>query len=112
MDRRKFLGRVMTGIAGTTVGIGVAKSGLHLTPASSQETKTVTYEVKGFTCITCATGLEVMLLRQKGVVRASASYPDAKVLIGFDENLASEDKLKEFIASCGFIASDCHAPAG
>ena len=101
MDRRKFLGRVVTGMAGTTVGLGMAKASLNLT-TSPKQTQNVSYQIKGFNCITCATGLEVMLLRQKGVVQAVASYPDAGVVIGFDESLTSEDKLKEFIASCGF----------
>jgi|SRR5579862_297071 len=105
MDRRKFLNRVVTGVAGTTVGIGVAKAGFHLAPPSPKETRKAAYQVKGFTCVTCATGLEVMLLRQQGVVRASASYPEGKVVIGFDENLISEDQLKEFIVSCGFTAA-------
>ena len=102
MDRRKFLGRVMTGVAGTTVGLGVAKAGLHLGETHPRETRKVAYDVKGFSCITCATGLEVMLRQQKGVVSANASYPDARVVIGFDESLVGEDKLREFIVSCGF----------
>ena len=57
--------------------------------------------MKGFSCITCAAGLR----QQKGVVRAGASYPEARVVIRFDENLVSEDKLKEFIASCGFTVA-------
>jgi anaerobic selenocysteine-containing dehydrogenase len=102
MDRRKFLGCVVTGMAGTTVGIGVTRAGFDPAPVSPKETQRVAYRVKGFTCITCATGLEVMLLQQQGVVRASASYPDANVMIGFDEHSISEDKIKEFIVSCGF----------
>jgi Cu+-exporting ATPase len=102
MDRRKFLSRVMTGVAGTTVGLGVVKAGLHRADAAAEKKRTVAYKVKGFTCVTCATGLEVMLLRQKGVARAAASYPDARVVIGFDDKLISEDTLKEFITSCGF----------
>jgi|SRR5437588_2256732 len=103
MDRRKFLS-VVTGMAGTTIGLGMVKAGLDLT-ASPKPTLKVTYQVKGFTCITCATGLEVILLRERGVVRAAASYPDARVVIEFDENLTSEDKLKEVIAGCGFAVA-------
>ena len=93
----------MTAMAGTTVGSGVRAGSLWLTLL--REGRTVAYGVKGFSCETCATGLEVMLRRQKGVVRASASYADARVVIGFDENLTSEDTLKEFIASCGFTVA-------
>jgi copper chaperone CopZ len=105
MDRRRFLGRVMTGVAGTTVGISVAGAGLHLGEASPRETRKIVYEVKGFSCITCATGLEVMLRQQKGVVRASASYPDGTVVVGLDENVISEENLREFIVGCGFTVS-------
>ena len=66
------------------------------------ETRCVSYKVKGFTCVTCATGLEVMLREQKGVARAQASYPEANVVVGFDEKLTSESALRDFIAGCGF----------
>jgi len=102
MNRRKFLNRMMGGMAGTAAGIGLAKVGLNLVEATPEENQTVAYKVRGFTCVTCATGLEVMLLEQKGVVRAAANYPEGTVLIGFDRNLTSEATLKDFIASCGF----------
>jgi hypothetical protein len=59
-------------------------------------------ETQGFTCVTCAVGLKVMLRGLKGVTRAKASYPQANVAIGFDANLTSEKALKDFIANCGF----------
>ncbi|HLJ87448.1 MAG TPA: heavy metal-associated domain-containing protein [Candidatus Angelobacter sp.] len=102
MDRRKFLTRVMS----ITTGFGLAGAGplaIHkLAKAGPVENENVLYTVKGFTCVTCATGLEVMLREQKGIVRARASYPEAAVVIGFDRNLTSEQALKEFIAGCGF----------
>jgi Cu+-exporting ATPase len=104
MNRRKFLNQVMGGMAGTAAGIGLAKVGLNLGEAKAApiENQSVVCKVRGFTCITCATGLEVMLLEQKGVVRVAASYPEGNVLIGFDGNITSEETLKEFISSCGF----------
>ena len=104
MNRRKFLGHILTGIAGTAAGTGAAKAHLHLAVPAPEENAQVVYDVKGFTCVTCATGLEVMLRDQRGVIRAAASYPDGKVEIGFDRNMISEAKLMEFIASCGFVA--------
>lgn len=102
MNRRNFLNRAM----GATAGLSLAGAGALAISKVSQtgprEYQSVTYEVKGFTCITCATGLEVMLMKQPGVARAHASYSDATVVIGFDKNLTSEAALAEFIASCGF----------
>jgi copper chaperone CopZ len=96
MDRRKFICRITAGTAGR---LNVVES------AAAKENRTVVYNVEGFTCITCAVGLEVMLRTQKGVTRASASYPDKKVAIGLDADLTSEKTLKDFIASCGFTVS-------
>src|SRR5690242_8918644 len=99
MNRRKFLTNVM----GATAGLGVTGAAVHkLAQTGPNENRSVSYKVKGFTCVTCATGLEVMLMQQAGVARAQASYADATVAIGFDENLTSEAALKQFIADCGF----------
>ncbi len=64
----------------------------------------ITYHIKGFTCITCAVGLEVMLRQQRGVIRAQASYPKATVLIEFDPRQVNENSLKGRIAELGFTA--------
>jgi copper chaperone CopZ len=93
MLRRDFICRVT---AAGTAGASLAR------PVQPKENQSVTYKVKGFTCVTCAVGLEVMLRRQKGVTRANASYPESKVAIGFDKNLTSEKALKAFIVECGF----------
>lgn len=95
MDRRDFLCKVTA--AGTVTAAGAS-------PAiqKPKETRNVTYRVKGFTCITCSVGLEVMLRGLNGVTRANASYPANNVVIGFDEHLTSEKALKEFITVCGF----------
>jgi copper chaperone CopZ len=102
MNRRKFFARMM----GATAGLGIVGAGSMAIYKADKidplENATVSYTVKGFACVTCATGLEIMLRELKGVARAHASYPDATVVIGFDRNLISEQALKEFIADCGF----------
>ena len=92
MDRRKFFSRV-TAATATTVALG----------AGHKPSRTVNYTVRGFTCITCAVGLETMLRGLKGVSSAKASYPANKVAIEFDEQAIAEAKLKEFIVACGFL---------
>jgi copper chaperone CopZ len=89
MFRRNFLQRIALG---TSVGL-TAKS------------KTVTYHVKGFTCVTCAVGLDTLLQRQKGVVRSKSSYRDATTTVEFNPELVTEKELKAFIAEMGFTAS-------
>jgi copper chaperone CopZ len=100
MDRRRFLYRVMTGATAIAV-TEASPTGAR----AAGETQCVAYQVKGFSCVTCAVGLETMLLQQKGVTRASASYSDARVVIGFDRNLTSDKELRKFIADCGFSAT-------
>ena len=86
MIRRRFLG--LAALAG--VGGMVTVEGMDIA-----EQKTVTFRIAGFTCITCAVGLEVMLRRQKGVKSAQASYPDATVTIQFHPELVSDPRLHE-----------------
>lgn len=92
MFRRQFINRLtMAAVVG---------------PASAMERKTVTYGVEGFSCVTCATGLEVMLRREKGVLRADASYPKAIVIIEFDPVSVNETSLKQYIADMGFRVNE------
>jgi copper chaperone CopZ len=96
MLRRKFI-QLMT-------VIGAAGGLATLEAVDAGEARTISYRVKGFTCITCAVGLETLLRQQKGVVWAKASYPDATAIIRFKPSLVSESRLKQFIAEMGFVA--------
>ena len=99
MQRRRFI--QLMGIAGAT-------SLAAASPLETSDTKTVAYSVKGFTCITCAVGLETLLRQQKGVLTASASYPDASVVIRYDPAKTDENQLKGYIAEMGFTAAPKH----
>jgi copper chaperone CopZ len=97
MFRRQFIQRITLAGAGGLTATGAAEAG---------QGKTVTYRIKGFTCIACAVGLETMLRQQKGIRRAEASYPKASVLIAFDPALIDEKSLKDYIAEMGFGVDD------
>lgn len=88
MFRRNFIQRItLAGAAGVVKG------------ASG---KVVIYHVKGFSCPTCAVGLDTMLHGQKGVLRSKSTYPEGKVTIEFDPDLVGEASLRGFIAEQGF----------
>jgi copper chaperone CopZ len=72
------------------------------------DAKTVTWHVKGFTCITCAVGLETMLKQQMGVHSVKATYPDGIVVIQYDPASVTEAALREFISDLGFTAESAH----
>lgn len=96
MIRRKFLSLVtLAGVGGLAAIEGVAVT----------ERKTVTFRITGFTCITCAVGLETLLEKEKGVIRAKASYPENVTTITFNPAQTSETALAGFIAATGFIAT-------
>ena len=99
MNRRNFIRNVAAVGGGLSLQGSAAHGGLR-------ETSTVTYRVNGFTCVTCAVGLETMLRTQPGVVRVSASYPDKRCEIGFDGAVTSDAALRQFIASCGFSVAE------
>jgi len=75
---------------------------------SARASKTVTYHVRGFSCVTCATGLDTMLRQQKGITASSSTYPEGIATIGFDPEQVTEKTVKEFIASLGFTVEDEH----
>jgi copper chaperone CopZ len=96
MIRRRFLGlATLAGVAGL-----VTIEGMDIT-----EQKTVTFRIAGFTCITCAVGLETLLRKEKGVVRVEASYPANTATITYRPGLTSESSLTEFIETTGFKAA-------
>lgn len=94
MFRRQFIQRI------TFAGVG----SLAALSAVAAEKKTVTYRIQGFSCITCAVGLDVMLERRKGVVRAESSYQEATTTIVFHPQMVTEASLKACIAEMGFHA--------
>jgi len=88
MIRRIFL----TGLAAAVGSIKAADS------------KTVTYKIKGFTCVTCAVGLDTLLQRQDGVIHSKSSYPEAVTTIEYKPAVITERDLKSFISEMGFEA--------
>jgi copper chaperone CopZ len=93
MIRRQFIQlATLAGVSGLTA-IGAVKAG---------GTRTVTYRVKGFSCITCAVGLDTMLSRHKGIVRSKSTYPDGIVTIDFHPSLIDENSIKGLISEMGF----------
>lgn len=109
MIRRQFIK-----LATLTGATGLASLGaidaLRDEPARAasrpQATTTVTWHVRGFTCVTCAVGLETLLRREKGVIAASATYPQSRVTIEYHPKLVSQDALRSAITSLGFTAED------
>ena len=74
--------------------------------ADTEKIKTVTYQVKGFSCITCAVGLDTMLQKQKGVAWSNSSYPGGIVRIKFDPQEVTEKSLEAFISEMSFTVKE------
>lgn len=81
---------------------GPARNPAH----EAKDTRTVTWHVRGFTCVTCAVGLETLLRREKGVVAANATYPQGRVTIQFHPDRISVAALRSAIAELGFTAEE------
>jgi copper chaperone len=99
MFRRQF----MQVIALTSVGA--------LNPVESMAVgahTTLILQVKGFTCITCAVGLDTLLGKEKGIVSSRSTYPEGKVTVVFDPNECSEETIRKFIAEMGFLVVRSH----
>jgi copper chaperone CopZ len=80
----------------------VALSAAAIGKMTAADTKTVTYKIKGFTCVTCAVGLDTLMQQQEGVVRSKSTYPEAVTTIEFKPSVITEKSLKGFISEMGF----------
>jgi copper chaperone CopZ len=99
MFRRRFLELV------TLAGVS---SLAPLGAMAAVESRTLTYFVKGFSCITCATGLDTMLSQQKGIASSKSTYPEGKVTVHFDPNQITEQAILSFITDLGFAVVGEH----
>jgi copper chaperone CopZ len=97
MFRRQFVQFVATLSAGSVATIAAA---------DTEGIKTVTYVVKGFSCVTCAVGLDTVLEKQKGIVRCKSTYPDGIVKIQFDPQGITEQSIRASIAEMGFTVAE------
>lgn len=93
MVRRRFIQGIACGL-----GAGDAAS-------SAAKIRTVKYRIAGFTCITCAVGLDALLKDRKGIVRSKSSYPERTAVVEYNPDLVNEEQIKSFIQELGFTAS-------
>jgi copper chaperone CopZ len=106
MRRRSFIQT----LAGSGAGVALLKLGKAEKRVA--ENASVTWTVKGFSCVTCAVGLETILTQQKGIARVKAEHPSGKVEIGFDSNQIAPAEIKQLIEDAGFrVTADGRGPA-
>ncbi len=87
----------------TFLGLSAAASGLAVFRAAEKpDRKTATYKVEGFWCPTCSVGLETLLTRERGILAASATYPDGKTIVTYDGRRTSPAAIAALIESMGF----------
>ncbi len=95
MIRRQFL---------RVIGLAGMSSLPLVTRAASNEKQIIKYRIKGFTCVTCAVGLDTMLERTSGVVWSRSSYAESNATICFQPDLITEQALRASIREMGFSA--------
>ena len=105
MIRRKFLQLAALSGAGALAPLG-AIAGAAST-ADESKGKTSVFQVKGFSCVTCAVGLDTMFTRTKGILSSHSTYPEGKVTVRFDPGAIAETAVRAVITDAGFtIASE------
>lgn len=97
MFRRQFVQLIAALGTGSLAAVASQRMG---------ETKTITYHVKGFSCVTCAVGLDTLLKQKKGIAWSKSTYPDGIVIIKFDPKEVTEGSLKACIAEMGFTVEE------
>ena len=99
MRRRDFVQLIATVGAGGLVSAAAGTTSPTSAPPVRRE---VTFHVKGFSCVTCAVGLDTMLKQKGGVLSSHSTYPAGVVVIQFDPDRVSEIELRTFIGDMGF----------
>jgi len=79
-----------------------------LATLASATSRTIIYRVKGFTCPTCAVGLDTLLQRQKGIVSSHSTYPEGKVTVSFHPDVVTDEAIRAYIAEMGFTVESEH----
>ena len=103
MLRRHFIGSLgFLGLGGLVSVASVNRDRDHL---HTGEQTSARYAVQGFSCITCAVGLETLLSREKGVLSAKVDYASAIANIRYDPALLDDSRLRAFIQDAGFTAT-------
>ena len=64
--------------------------------------RTLLFQVKGFTCPTCAVGLDTLLGKERGIMSSHSTYPEGNVTVVFDPKESSEETIRKLIAEMGF----------
>lgn len=106
MIRRHFIKlATLTGATGLA-SFGAVEAFRDDSAEAAGEARSVRWHVRGFTCVTCAVGLETLLRREKGVIAAHATYPEGMVTIQYRSDLISEKQLRSAIAELGFTAEE------
>ncbi len=72
---------------------------------AAESTRTATFQIKGFSCVTCATGLDTMLSRQRGINSSKSTYPAGVVTVCFNPDQMTEERIVDFIERLGFIVA-------
>jgi len=93
MLRRKFIKRITSALSVAPV-------------VAAGTTSTVTWHIDGFSCLTCAVGLDTMLREHQGIVRSKSSYEARTATIEFHPNLVREKQIRGFVEELGFKAWD------
>jgi copper chaperone CopZ len=97
MIRRRFL--QMAALSGASA---LAPLEAMATTAANTAAKTAVFQVKGFSCPTCAVGLDTMFTRTRGIVSSHSTYPEGKVAVRFDPGAINEAQVRVVITDAGF----------
>lgn len=97
MIRRRFMQFVALS------GVGALNPVATLAAAGPRAT--LMLQVRGFTCPTCAVGLDTLLGKERGIVSSHSTYPEGKVTVVFDPRESSEQAIRKLIGEMGFIVA-------
>jgi Cu+-exporting ATPase len=107
MIRRKFLQLIAFSGAGALAPLE-AIAGTASAANTNANGKTAIFQVKGFSCVMCAVGLDTMFSRTKGIESSHSTYPEGKVTVRFDPGVIAGAAVRAVITDAGFTIASEH----
>ena len=67
--------------------------------------KIITLDIAGMRCSSCAVGIELMLVRKKGIKSAKVSLNERTAVVEYDPAIVAVSDISKVVSDLGYIAT-------
>jgi copper chaperone CopZ len=67
--------------------------------------KIITFDIAGMRCGSCVVGIELMLVRKKGIKSAKVSLNERTAVLEYDPAIVAVSDISKVVSDLGYIAT-------